>query len=377
MSRTDPIGVVSFPPVLEANCFQRMLYDALGEHGYAVVPGHFKAGWLARNRGRARVLHFHWPEAWYRHYPSPRGPLTWLKVALFVARLAAARALGYRIAWTVHEVFPLNGGGDRVDRVALGSLARASRVLMANDEQTAERAVAELGDAAKKVAVVPHSSYVGAYPEGRLRADVRDELGAGPDTTVFLLFGHLSAYKRIEWFVDAFRAAALPDAMLVVAGLVMDEGAGAAVEAAAAEDDRVKALLEFIPDERVSELFAATDVAVCPRQDGGTSAVLLLAMSMGVAPLTAAVPTYEALTGGDEAAWLFAANDHNSFIEALHRACADPQGSAERGARGLERMAGLSWESMARRAAELLDATLDRPWPIVQARPSQSAPTRT
>ena len=52
--------------------------------------------------------------------------------------------------------------------------------------------------------------------------------------------------------------------------------------AAAAADERIKPLLEFIPDERVSELFAASDAAVCPRQDGGTSGALILALSMGV-----------------------------------------------------------------------------------------------
>jgi glycosyltransferase involved in cell wall biosynthesis len=346
-----PTGVVSFPPALEVNCFQRKLYGALESHGYRLLVGHLKLGWLVRNRHRARVLHFHWPEPYYRHRPSPHGPLTWIKVALFVARLLAARALGYRIAWTIHEVYPL-GIEDpvdrRVDRTALMALARIAQVRMANDPQTADTAASVLRLSRERIDVVPHSSYVDVYPQGRSRADVRDELGIGEDTRVFLIFGHISAFKQVDWWVDAFRAANLPDAALIVAGVVMDEAAGTAIEAAAAEDPRVKPLLGFIPDDRVTELFAAADVAIAPRQDGGTSAVLLLALSMGVPPVTAAAPTYESLTGGEDAGWLFTPYDRDDLIATLERAAADPDGIRERGRRGLERVAGLSWDGMAR-----------------------------
>ena len=350
MTPDGPTGVVSFPPALKVNCFQRKLYGALEAHGYRLLTGHLKLGWLVRNRRAARVLHFHWPEPYYRHRPSPHGLLTWIKVALFSCRLIAARALGYRIAWTIHEVYPLGieePADRRVDRAALLVLARLAQVLMANDVETAAEAASMLRLPEGRIQVVPHSSYVDAYPEGRSRAEMREDLGIGEHTCTFLLFGHISAYKQVDWFVDAFRAADLTDAALVVAGLVMDEAAGAAIEAAAAEDERVKALLGFIPDESVTELFAASDVAIAPRQDGGTSAVLLLALSMGVPPLTAAVSTYESLTGGEEAGWLFSPYDRESLIATLERAAADPEGGRERGRRGLESVAGLSWEGMA------------------------------
>jgi glycosyltransferase involved in cell wall biosynthesis len=341
---------------LRENQYQRNLYHALAQHGYELTDGHFKAGWLLRQRRRVKVLHFHWPQDHWRHPPHPKGPLSWLKLCLFAVRLATARALGYTIVWTIHEVYPLKTASRRLDVLGTALLVRAAQVLVTNDPQTAEQAKRELGRPAERTHVIPHAAYSGDYAPGRSRAEVRAELGIDADATVFLLFGHVSVYKRVEWFVDAFREADVPGAVLLVAGLEMDEDSGARVRTAAADDPRVLAKLEFIPDERVAELYGASDIALCPRQDGGTSAVLILALSMGVPALAARRATYEDLTGGERAAWLFEPEDRESLIATLRRAAADPGAIRARADAARSQVAGLSWDGMGARLAELLRA---------------------
>ena len=352
-------GVISFPPVLRENPYQRLLYDALEPHGYRIVAGgEFKLHWLIRKRSSLRVLHFHWPQEYYRHRRFRKGPVSWIKLALFGMRLAGARVLGYRIVWTIHEVFPLKTESRKLDRLGGRVLALFSNVLLTNDKETAEEAREELGRVGAGAQVVPHSSYVGAYPPGRSRDEVRGELGIAGDAFVILLFGHVSDYKRVPWFVDAFRRADLPNAVLVVAGLVMDEPSGEAVTQAAAEDERVKTLLEFIPDDRVAELYEASDAALCPRQDGGTSAALILALSMSVPAIAASDPNYTALTDGEAAAWLFSPWDGESVVDAMERSVRDRDDAPGRGAAGLRLVEGLTWEAMGAKTAALLDASM-------------------
>ena len=50
-------------------------------------------------------------------------------------------------------------------------------------------------------------------------------------------------------------------------------------------------LLEFVPEERVAELFHACDAAVLPTGEAGTSGSLILALSMGLPVVAADVPT--------------------------------------------------------------------------------------
>jgi glycosyltransferase involved in cell wall biosynthesis len=356
------VGVVSHPTPLPQNPYQRLLYEALAPHGFRIEDdGEFKVGWLVRNRRRVRVVHFHWPWPYIIHAPGPRGPLSWIKCALFGLRVLAARALGYVVVWTVHEVKPLYPRNPRVEALGARMLALGSSVLIANDRDTADKAAAELGRAAREIAVVPHPSFESAYPPGRPRAQVRAELGIPDDAFVTLLFGHVSPYKRIEWAIDAFRAGAPENSFLVVAGLVMDDAVGDAVRAAAAADDRVKARLGFVPDEQVAELYGAADAALCPRQDGGTSGVIILAFSLGVPVIAARVPNYADITQGETAAWLFEPGDAGSLAAALTAGAADPASVARKGEAGRRLVAPLTWEATGSKTAALLDAALPAP----------------
>ena len=357
-----PVGVVSHPTPLPQNPYQRLLYDALTPHGFRIEDdGDFKLGWLVRNRRRVRVIHFHWPWPYIVHLPDPGGLLSWVKCIVFGLRLLAARALGYVVVWTVHEVRPLYPAHPRVEALGARMLARASSLLIANDRDTAERARSELGRSADRIEVVPHPSFESAYPPGRPRAEVRAELGIPDDAFVTLLFGHVSPYKRIEWAIDAFRAGAPDNSFLVVAGLVMDETVGDAVRAAAAADERIKAQLGFVPDDQVAELYGMADVALCPRQDGGTSGVVILAFSLGVPVIAARVPNYEEVTRGETAAWLFEPGDAGSLARALSAAAADPAAVDRKGEAGRQIVAPLTWEATGSRTAALLEAALPAP----------------
>jgi beta-1,4-mannosyltransferase len=348
-------GIASFPPPLPQNPYQRLLYEQTAPHGLRLVDGvHFKLLSLWRARKRVRALHFHWPQNYWRQASHPVGPVTWAKLVLFAGRLAAARALGYRIAWTIHEVRPFTTESRWVDHIGGLILTRAAQVLIANDSPTAAdaRRVYRLGP--DRPRVIHHGAYTGVYPEGRSRQEVRAELGIDQDAFVALCFGHVARYKGIETTLDAFARLERPDAALVVAGLVMTPEVGEAVRGAGERDPRIRALLEFVADERVAELYGAADVALCPRSDGGTSGALVLALSMGVPPIAADVRTYSDLVDDGRAGWLFAPGDPDSLCAALELAADSPEERAARAAAALDRAAELSWPNVGEQTAELI-----------------------
>jgi len=353
MART---GIASFPGVLKTNPYQRLLYEHLAAHGYHVVEGsRLDFGRLWRARRSVAVLHFHWPQSYWHHEHGParlRRPLCYVKVGLLAARLALARALGYRIAWTVHQVYPHEVADPRLERVGSRTLAAMSHVLIAHDASTREVARRELGRAARKVAIVPHGSYVGVYPPGRPRDAVRAELGLG-DGPAFLAFGNLRAYKDTSFLLGAFAATGL-DASLVVAGPVGDDGVADDVRAAAAADPRVKPVLGYMPDDAVAEHFGAADVAVVTRNDGGTSGAVILALSLGLPVVAPRRPAYAELLDGEAAGWLFEPGDAAGLQAALERAGADGEaGRRAKGEAARARADALNWSDIAARTAAL------------------------
>ena len=139
------------------------------------------------------MLHFHWPQDHYRHPPRPKGPVSWAKMGLFTLRLWGARALGYRLAWTIHEVYPLKTASRRLDRLGGRLLARACHVLFANDDETAALAREELGRAAERVTGRARTAPTSAPTRKAARAPrCGPSSGSRTHTFVFLLFGHVT-----------------------------------------------------------------------------------------------------------------------------------------------------------------------------------------
>jgi beta-1,4-mannosyltransferase len=342
------------------NPYVRLLREHVARRGLEPLTGvHFTLTGLVRARKRAGFVHFHFPDRLYR-YQKGSGPVrtigSWAKLALFMPRLWAAHALGYRIAWTIHQVYPHEPHNPRLERLGARYTAAKADALFAHDAATAERARVELGNVGGKLAIVPHASFAEAYRTGneRARGAVREELGIGPDTFAFLCFGILRAYKEIDLVVDAFRVADLSDAALVIAGPVKHEDVLRFVEKAAAGDPRI-VVTGAVPEDRVAELFDACDAAVLARSDGGTSGALVLALSLGLPVIAADRPAYASLVDACEAGWLFEPREPDSLRQALERAAADPGVARAKGLAGRSCEQIPSWDEVARRVAELLD----------------------
>jgi glycosyltransferase involved in cell wall biosynthesis len=249
--------------------------------------------------------------------------------------------------WTIHQLFPHESVDRGLERRGARLLARASDLLIAHDNWTAAQARSEFPNRRREVAVVPHGSYIGAYPEGRPRSEVRSELGLPPTSFVFLCFGELREYKEVELLLTAFSSVSLPHARLVVAGNAKIPSVGSAVRAASAKDPRVVSMFGFVPEERVAELFHACDAAVLPRGEPGTSGSLILALSMGLPVVAADVPTVRELTRDGEAGWLFRPHNLSSLRTAIQRAGSNPTKARTRGRSASEIGNELDWTAIA------------------------------
>jgi glycosyltransferase involved in cell wall biosynthesis len=337
------------------NPYLRLLYTHLAAHGFELVERpRFSLRWLWGSRRQVGFLHFHWPEGLYRFERGPsslRGALSWVKVGAVAARLGAARLLRYRLIWTIHQVSPHETRSAWRDRLGVLVLSRACQTLLVHDRATRDDAVEVLGLDPGRLDVVPHGSYIGVYPPGRERSEVRAELGLPANAFVFLAFGELRRYKGIELLLEAFSAASLERTALLVVGNPKDPAVAEAIREAAAADARITPLFGFLPEDAVAELYGAADASVLARSDGGTSGSLILSLSLGVPAVAADLPVYRELTENGAAGWLFRPGDAGSLGRALESAAADPADARARGRRAYALAEQLAWPEIATRAA--------------------------
>lgn len=362
-------AVAQFPPPgRSTNPYAELLYPALADHGMRRAPfPELTLRQLWRARRTVAYLHFNWrPDRYYAPSLAAGAPTgragrvrALSELIWFALLLGVARATGYRIGWTVHEVYPPrpDGGWRRIDVTGQRVLARLATSLFAHDAATADRFRTELRVNHREIEIVPHGSFVGVYPPGRSGPDVRRTFGIAPDSFVFLCFGQLRADKELPLLVDSFAATAAPDLTLVIAGAPEDEETRLVVENAARADARIRALPYAVPDDRVAELFEMADAFVLARSEPWTSGSLILALSLGRPAVVARVPSTVTLLGDERAGWLFDADDGCSLTNVLDRAAADRDAAIGKQAVALDRARALPpWSEIASVVASRLRA---------------------
>ena len=235
-------------------------------------------------------------------------------------------------------------------------LARAADAVICHC-QAARSAVAEAyrlaaSDTAR-LHVIPHGSYIGAYPDHIDRATARARLGLPDDGRVLLFLGQLRRYKGVEELIASVRQMDAPGLRLVVAGRPVDATIEADLRTAAEADPHITLHLRAIPDDELQVYLRACDAVVLPFRDVLTSGSAILAMSFGrgvIAPRLGCLP--ETLT--DDAAILYDPNTPNALREALTKALtADLDGLGEAAA---GRASALGWDAIAAATARLYRA---------------------
>jgi glycosyltransferase involved in cell wall biosynthesis len=354
------------------NPYQRLLYGEMRPLGVRVsylgelTPSHSinlallpaeLAVWRARG---VRLIHVHWIYGFGLPL-TPRFPvLRRLSQLWFGAWLRAARMLGMRLVWTMHNVLP----HEQVfadDTAARRALVAASALVIAHSQE-ALGDLAALGAVPARSTVIPHGPLVPAGPAAALRTP-----GSGDGPRRFLFFGQVHEYKGVEELLAAF--ATLPadlGARLIVAGQCDDPALRTRLAALAGDcGGRAELRLDRVPDEQVSPLLAAADVVVLPYRRITTSGSAMLALAHG-RPLI--VPDVAALAGLCRPAVLRYDRTQPGLAAALTRLALAPGRDLAAMSAAAQACAGaVSWRDIAERTTTELST-------VLAGRPASPAP---
>ena len=220
----------------------------------------------------------------------------WRRLAALFDQLAAFRAAGGRVAYTVHNLDPHEEGGP-ADRWATARLIRQADVIHVHDDSTAAALAARFGRR-RGVAIAPHGHYLGSYPNQVGRAEARERMDLPAGAFVYVTLGLLRPYKGLEELLPAFRRSAGADAVLLLAGLPGSPDYAGRLADLAAGDPRIRLFPRFVPPEEVQHFLNAADVCVLPYRQITTSGAALLAFSFGAAVIAPAIGAFPHLIAG-------------------------------------------------------------------------------
>lgn len=270
----NPVQITFFPDYRASNPYQKLLYEAL-EPMFEAEPGTIDEAvdLQAASPEKRRLFHLHWEHAVYEGQTEPR------LIERFLDQLDCFRAAGGKIIWTIHNLSPHDESKRGTNADLQKGLLELADILHLHSLPALAAAKAELDLPGRKVRVIPHQNYTGAYP-----FFVREAARAGlelPDTGMIALCpGRIAPYKQPNELIEAFLAIAKADDRLIIAGHTEKD---LAIELP--EDNRLVYRNGFATPEEVGKLHAAADFIVLPYRASLTSGSAILAATLGRAVL--------------------------------------------------------------------------------------------
>ncbi|HEY1707275.1 MAG TPA: glycosyltransferase family 4 protein [Rhizomicrobium sp.] len=292
----EPIILICWPDA-RMNKYQALLYGAAFEQGFEVVritkleqinkvwwPGHI-------------VFHAHWFSGIYATCASEEDAIAANAAAQETLLNFQART-GARFLWTAHNLLP---HGTPFPEATLAMrrwiVERFDAIHLLNQEH---RGVLEdaFGMPLRRTFVAPHPFYTDVYPDYVRRDEARSAFGLRHDGVVFLAFGSLQTYKKLDVLLDAFAKVSAQRSnppSLLIAGKPVDATVIGMLRDAASYNPDIKLSAGTVPDEDVQYYVRAADAMVLTQSEALNSGSALLAVTMGLPVIAPDTPAFRPL----------------------------------------------------------------------------------
>jgi beta-1,4-mannosyltransferase len=276
-SRSRRPVILEFPG--RGDSYSDCFCPALAAEGAIVKQATYSGRWLLRNLIGADYAHFHWPSF---HYADSTMPAVLYKAVKFAVILLLMRALGVRIIWTAHNLYPHERNSPSwIDYAVRRMVVGLSDRVFVHGRTAGGILEHELGVDPDRLVSIAHGHFLDHYPMQATREEARHRLGLPLDRGVFAFIGHCRRYKNVTQLVAAFQQH-FRDSWLVIAGKCPDDAYRSEIEQLVrAKPDHILFEPRFIDDAELQFFIRAADAVVLPFRDVLTSGSAILALSFG------------------------------------------------------------------------------------------------
>lgn len=253
-------------PAWKKNPYLNMLYLAVRSRGYEVTdagsqPGGFMAS--MDELGAGDLVHIHWTSPICQAADSYDIAAT--RLSDLARSMRQAKQRGVRMLWTVHNKFPHEVKYADLEHELAQLLLEMGDVIIQINPHTAEAVADAYIIPPEKLYTLPHSSYLGIYPDAVNRERARDVLGVPQSSPTLGFIGQLRPYKGLKTLLLAaeLMSRQIEDMTLLLAGKVWPEALDV-IEPALPRSVRVVRYHSFVDDSDLQLWLKAADVMVFP-----------------------------------------------------------------------------------------------------------------
>ena len=264
----------------------------------------------------------------------------------------------YPIIWTAHEVFDslfFLPGEKRITRNFIHFIVELSKRLIRVDRiivhsQQHRDKLIKRGINPIRITVIPHGAYT-IFKKYDEYTEIKEE-------NSILLFGHNPLGKGAEYLIKATPLVSkkVPDVKVIIAG----EGASKCYKYIT-NNKEFEIYDEFIPNERVSELFQRAKVVVLPYplSTGGHSGVLTIAFSFGKPIIVTNVGDFPNIVKNGREGFVVPPKNPRALADALIKILEDDKLRKKMERNALKKAEELSWDNIAKMHIKVYEEVLN------------------
>jgi len=314
-------------PSVSGNPYQRMLYCAGIEEGFACLKLTSPQLLDLAPQGLGLIAHYHWLNRIFYGLSSTSDAKSAANGLL--DHIKRQRDNGVKLLWTLHNKLSHHAAFPDEEIYLRSEFAELVDLVHIMNPKSPDICAPLYELPAEKLFHIPHPSYLGVYSAFESAQSARLALKVEPDRKVILLFGSLGPHKGTRQFLakmDELQRALGGKAQLVIAGKRGEPGFMEDIYRLVAGRADVSLHLGHVKEQNVQLFFKAADAVVCPYPDGLNSGVINTALSYG-RPVVAPQSLAASITGLKEGMYPYV-GDMEACIEACARAAAGEEDHA-------------------------------------------------
>ncbi|MEO6837525.1 MAG: glycosyltransferase [Ginsengibacter sp.] len=222
-------------------------------------------------------IHFEWETSYYYRRSLW---MTFINIPIFMLQVYLVRYFfNCKLVWTPHNLVPHNSKYIKVHRFCRHFFARNMTWIRLFSLISLPAFIDELKCDKKKFRIIQEGSLVEYYPNHAGKTESRDHLKIDQDKLVLLYLGFIKPYKGISELIEYFNESFTDNAILLIAGKVMDQGYFQTIEKAIKGNKNIVVVDRFIKEDELQYFFNAADVVTLPFKKIENSGSVVLSMS--------------------------------------------------------------------------------------------------
>jgi len=219
-------------------------------------------------------IHFDWETSYYYRRSLW---MTLINIPVFIFQVYIVRYLfNCKLVWTPHNILPHDSKYLKIHRFCRRFFAQNMKWIRLFSELSIPSAISEFECNKEKFKIIPEGSYVEYYPNELNQYQARKSLNISQDKLVLLYTGFIKPYKGLTELIDAFKKSFVNNAILIIAGKVMNCQYFESLKQLLNEDTII--IDRFIEKDELQLYFNAANVVTLPFKKIENSGSVILAM---------------------------------------------------------------------------------------------------